>query len=273
MVLFTDLDGTLLDDVHYSFEPALPALRALRERSIPLVICSGKTRLEIEYYRKKLHNRDPFISENGGGIHLPAKLFPIESIPTELQPRRCGEYWTVALGAAYGDLRRALCMLREGGFPVTGFGDMTEEEVASLTGLSIAEARMARARKFDEPFLFGGPPREVGRLEEAIAALGFQVTRGKFFHILGESNKGRAVSIVSRLYRASRGDLVTVAIGDAPNDIPMLEAVDMPVIVERPGGGHDPRIRLPNLARAPGVGPVGWNRAVLDLGMRVQPNG
>ncbi len=44
----TDLDGTLLDRETYDFAPARPALDALRERGVPLVLVSSKTRAEME---------------------------------------------------------------------------------------------------------------------------------------------------------------------------------------------------------------------------------
>jgi len=47
MVVFTDLDGTLLRHEDYSWLPAGPALAELRRRRIPLVIASSKTRAEI----------------------------------------------------------------------------------------------------------------------------------------------------------------------------------------------------------------------------------
>ncbi|RLG21689.1 hypothetical protein DRN72_03465 [Methanosarcinales archaeon] len=41
-VVFTDLDGTLLDS-EYSFEEALDTLRWLEDNHIPVVFCSSKT--------------------------------------------------------------------------------------------------------------------------------------------------------------------------------------------------------------------------------------
>jgi len=58
-VFFTDLDGTLLDFHTYSFNPALPALEHLKAHEVPLIICSSKTRAEIEFYRNKLDNNHP----------------------------------------------------------------------------------------------------------------------------------------------------------------------------------------------------------------------
>jgi len=68
IIVFTDLDGTLLHPRTYSFEAAMPALKLIKEKDIPLILCSSKTRAEIEVYRKKLDNQHPFVSENGGGI-------------------------------------------------------------------------------------------------------------------------------------------------------------------------------------------------------------
>lgn len=45
----------------------------------------------------------------------------------------------------------------------------------------------------------------------------------------------------------------------------MLAAVDVPIPVRRPDGTFAKGIRLPRLRRADGIGPKGWNRAVLAL--------
>lgn len=71
IIIFTDLDGTLLDRQTYSWDAARPALGLIKERSIPLALCSSKTRAEIEVIRKELDNPDPFICENGGGNLYP----------------------------------------------------------------------------------------------------------------------------------------------------------------------------------------------------------
>ena len=265
-VFFTDLDGTLLDARTYSFEAALPALDILRARRVPLVICSSKTRAEIEHYRRRLGNPDPFISENGGAIFIPGGYF---SEGTELsvtgEEDETGAHKVIRLGARYQDLRRVVVELREDGFDVRGFGDMAPEEIAAATGLPKSEAVMAGMREFDEPFVFrdGGKDRE--KLAAAVKARGFNITEGQFFHILGASDKGRAVSILIDMYRKEYGEIVTVALGDSPNDLPMLRCVDRPVIVEKDGGGYHPRFSAEDFERAEGTGPEGWNRAVMKL--------
>ena len=264
-IVFTDLDGTLLDAKTYSFEPALPAIKLLKEKEIPLIICSSKTRKEIEYYRRKLDNHDPFISENGGGIFIPKGYFQFPIQSSQFSVIDEDNYHVIRLGASYLELRRALLKLRAEGYNVKGFGDMTVEEVIKFTNLSIEEAEMAKERDFDEPFIFSGNEEELQRLFKSIKAMGFNYTQGRFFHILGNSDKGKAVSILIELYQRRFEEVITVAIGDSLNDIPMLERADYPVLVKKSDGTYEKLISINGLIRVDGTGSEGWNRAIFYL--------
>jgi len=258
-VLFTDLDGTLLDARTYSFDKAMPALDAVRERRIPLIFVSSKTRAEIEVYRKRLDNGHPFISENGGGIYLPAGYFPFHVS----DDRRDG-YEIISLGSPYGEIRKRFAQMRERlGIAVRGFGDMSAEEVAALTGLTIEDARLAKQRDYEEPFVFPDKPED--RFLREIEGEKLRWTQGRFFHLMGDHHKGRAVNIVRRLYERRDGPVMTVGIGDSLNDLPFLLAVDRPVLVKKESGRHDGRINIPDLVRTDGIGPAGWNEAVMRL--------
>ncbi len=264
-VIFTDLDGTLLDHETYSFEQALPALELIRELDMPLVVCSSKTRKEIEWYRKKLGNSHPFVSENGGGIFVPDGYFATLERFERIAETAGDGHVMIRLGAPYRELRRAVGELGKEGFAIKGFGDMTTEEVSAITGLIGEQAAMARERDFDEPFLFSGDENSTGLLHEAIRRKGLSFTQGKFFHILGNSDKGKAVGILTELYRRKFGEITTIALGDSLNDLPMLERVDHPFLVKKPDGRHDPRIDIPRLLKAEGIGPAGWNLAITGL--------
>jgi mannosyl-3-phosphoglycerate phosphatase len=272
VIIFTDLDGTLLDYATYSFNDALPALTLIKERSIPLVICSSKTATEIEYHRKNLENHHPFVSENGGGIFVPKGYFGFRVKDLDLCKQDASirldsndTYEIVRLGARYDDLRRVLNVLRQNGFLVRGFGDMSDGEISMLTGLPIEEAMLAKQREFDEPFVVDGDQDQIGLVKEVIEGLGFHYVEGRIGHIIGASDKGKAVSLLISLYETILGSVATIGIGDAPNDIPMLQGVDHPVVVQQPDGSYHGNIRLEGLILADGKGPVGWNRAIMDL--------
>jgi len=261
-IVFTDLDGTLLDSKTYSFEEALPALALLKEKNIPLILCSSKTRAEVEHWRTLLENEDPFICENGGGVFIPKGYFAFDSgYPAE----DAGDYILLRLGASYGHLRKVFKELVNEGFPVKGFGDMNAEEISGLTGLSLEESVMAKEREFDEPFIFAGSEEEKAKLFGAIKKRGLNYTQGRFFHLIGESDKGRAAAILIGLYKKASGEITTVALGDGVNDIPMLSLADHPVLVADRSGKYDERIKVASLILAPGPGPAGWRMAIMEL--------
>jgi predicted mannosyl-3-phosphoglycerate phosphatase (HAD superfamily) len=91
------------------------------------------------------------------------------------------------------------------------------------------------------------------------------VTGGRFHHLVGSSDKGKAVQTLTELYRRDRGPVRTVGLGDSPNDEPMLRAVDVPVLIRRPDGRICDGLDLPGLVISPYSGPEGWREAVLGL--------
>jgi mannosyl-3-phosphoglycerate phosphatase len=259
-VIFTDLDETLLERYTYSFEKAEPALSIIRRLDIPLVICSSKTRAEIEVYRKMLGiQRHPFISENGGGIFIPKGYFRDIS---GYSPAEDNGYEVITLGTSYHRLRDVVQELRAEGFGIRGFGDMSQEEISSLTGLNPEEAAMAKERHFDEAFVFNG---DAVALRREAKAFGLNITEGRLFHITGANDKGKAVDILKELYLAECPDSVFIALGDSPTDASMLKRADYPVLVQKDDGSFDPRVNTPGIIRAEGIGPKGWNAAVLKI--------
>ena len=258
-VIFTDLDGTLLHPKTYSFREAGPALALIREQNIPLVLCSSKTRAELEVYRERLHNSDPFIVENGGAIFVPTGYFTFLTAKTLREG-----YLVSAFGKPYQDIRREFVRLRESlHVPVRGFGDMTTDEIAALTGLAPEEAALAREREFGEPFIFEHGVDE--RFLKAAEQRGLSWTQGRLYHLMGDQDKGRAVRQLKQWYENERGTLITIGLGDGLNDLPFLKEMDHPVLVQKEDGSYDPRVDIPGLIKAHGIGPAGWNRAVLEL--------
>lgn len=269
LIIFTDLDGSLLDGTTYSYEAATPALTALSEQGIPLVLVSGKTRAEIEPIRQRLDNRDPFIVENGGAVFVPHGLFgfPLERIRTK------SPYEVIELGLPYHMLREELKQIEHAvETPLQGFGDLSVDAIMEETGLPRADAILAKQREYDEPFLLQGPQALVEEVCRQIITRGLRWTKGgRLFHLMGENDKGAAASILLRYYHRQQRmtgpaeRIETVGIGDSINDASLLAMVDYPILVQKPDGSYDPDIQLSGMIRAPGIGPVGWNEAVLEL--------
>ncbi len=258
-IIFTDLDGTLLDRETYAFEPAQPALRVIREEDIPLILSSSKTRAEIEFYRRKLENSHPFISENGGAVFVPKDYFSFR-FPYD---RETDWFFVLELGTFYPRIIEVLERIKkETGILIKGFSDLSEKEISSICRLDSKEAELAKKREYDEPFIIEGSEKEVGLVKEKIKEKGLNyVWGGRFHHILGKNDKGKAIEILKELYEDQFFSIFTIGIGDSLNDLPMLRAVDHPI----------PQ-KIKNLAIMDGTGPHVWNKAILQVvnNMKIQ---
>ncbi|MFE3839444.1 HAD-IIB family hydrolase [Pseudogemmobacter sonorensis] len=248
LLVLTDLDGTLLDHGSYDFSPALPMLRRLSACGVAVVPATSKTAAEIGPLRESLGiARWPAIVENG------AALFEAEAAPQDTAPRDA---------APYARLRAALAGLAA---PFRGFGDMEPAEIAALTGLSLAEAGRARIRAHSEPGLWTGAPGALPAFLEALAARGIAARQGGRFLTLsfGGTKADRIAELVAR-YRPG----ATVALGDAPNDIEMLEACDHAIILRNDHGpGIAPLRAEPSdrIYRTRQQGPKGWAEGMSRL--------
>jgi len=268
-IIFTDLDGSLLDHGDYSCEAAKQSLARIKRSAIPLIIATSKTRREVEPLRRDLGLTDPFIVENGGGIFFPRgyRNMAVEGGESE------GDYTIVRLGVSYPIVRGFLERMK-GRFAVRGFGDLTNSEIAELTGLSPEQAGLAKTRDFTEPFL---PEREedIASLSELAAGEGIRITRGgRFFHLHGVlQDKGEAVRIAGDIVRKIYGgNATTIGLGDSENDLPMLMQVDIPVVIPHPERGYL-NVALPGLIRAKEPGSRGWNEAVERLLNQLEAKG
>ncbi len=262
-VVFTDLDGTLLDLHTYDPGPAREAVARLLEHGIPIVFCSSKTRAEQLAYRRQLGIRDPFIVENGAAIFLPRRYF---TIPYKARPAAHG-LEVIVLGRSATEIRRALRTIRkETGLSFRGYHEMTVEEVARLTGLPPEAARWAMTREYSETIVVDFDPTDWQRFNAALATHSLVCfAGGRFYTVVGlGTDKGRAVRKLAELYRQQYGAILTIGLGDSPNDVPMLRAVDRPFLVQRPDGSWE-SVNVPGLVPIPAPGPQGWQMAIEQL--------
>jgi len=225
IIIFTDIDGTLLNK-EYSFREVQPTIKKLQSVNIPIILCSSKTSSEIEYYRSKLDINEPFISENGAAIFIPRGYFHSEHNYTKQNK----DYDIVELGIPYAVIRQKLEGIQKTACTVTGFGDMTPEEVAKDNGLPLVLAKLAKQREYSEPFKVQGCKESF--FFHLIEKEGLHHCKGdRYHHLIGNHDKGKAVTVLKQIYVKEYGFLKTVGVGNGENDLPMLQSVDEPFFI------------------------------------------
>lgn len=237
----------------------------MQRRRIPLVFCTSKTRTEVKALRRQIGNSHPFVVENGGALVIPAGYFPAVAPSTA----RAKNY-TLMLGRPYGELVRELrAIARQTGVELRGFHQMTAEEVARTTGLTLKEARMAQQRETGEPFVFrDATPKRIRAFRRRARERGYSVQKGgRFWHFSGDHDKSIALSALIGFYRAAWGTPIrTIALGDSGNDLQMLQLVDRPILMPKSDGSFSKEViaQMPDIWRAKQSGSAGWAHALLQ---------
>ena len=256
LVVFTDLDGTLLDHYTYDYRPALPALEQLKALGAGVVLASSKTWAEMAPLHQALGLTDPLIAEGGAGIFVPPAHPLADQAPCE-QLEGGWRVWSV--GRKLEEFADKLEELKRR-HNARGFTDMDTAEIARITGLSMSQAERAAKRLFSEPVSVAAQ-REQAFMAEA-EAMGLSARKGgRFVLVSCGADKGRATQLLLDYYRRGHPGIVAVGLGDAPNDEPMLARVDIPVLLARADGGFAP-LNLCGLRRISPGGPQGWNKAI-----------
>lgn len=261
VLIFTDLDGTLLDHDSYSFAAALPALQRIAALEIPLIINSSKTAAEIIVIQQQLGICQPFISENGCGVYLP----PGDNRETEWQCQSFSKGRAEVL-AVLNQLRH------KHGYRFTGFADSDEQGIVALTGLDTDAARRAGTRDFSEPLKWQDSETAKTEFLEQLRTCGLNAQEGgRFLCIMGADSidKGRSMAWLVDHYRAGQhaiaaddAPITTIALGDSPNDQAMLNAADFAVII-RSARSDSMQLDGPStVIRTELAGPEGWQLAM-----------
>ena len=252
-IIYTDMDGTLLDHDTYTYEPAIEMLDYIKKQKIPLILTSSKTRHEIVSWQKKLDIYEPFISENGAAIFFPEgyRGFDLSSYPI------MEGYRVALLGKDYNFIAAYLETVRVK-YSIKGFAQMSVKEVMEETGLAGENAIIAKKRDFTEPFLLEDSSL-VPLLEKEAKLYGLKITKGgRFFHCIGAyQDKGKALEITQAIYRRNGYEAKSIALGDGKNDESMLLSSDQAVQIPN----HENKfvkMNVPNVIKAKYPGPKGW---------------
>lgn len=281
IVVFSDIDGTLIDIFTRKYGKSKELVKKLKESSIPVILCSSKTWAEQDVIRKDLGlESEPFIIENGGAVIIPYGYFSggggggggstDDDLKHHYGMRVVDGYSVIELGRSSAEIRKVLQYVRrKTGIPFKGVSDLSIEELAKIVGMTPEEAERMSKRQYGETILEIDKTEKV-KFEQALSKEGLQVIHGgRYFDVTAGNDKGKAVRILIDLYRKKLGDgTIFIGIGDSANDAPMLKLTDIAILVQKYDGSWaevDNSNNIPHVVKAKGIGPAGWENAFATI--------
>ena len=248
ILIFTDLDGTLLNRDTFKFDSIKVFLNKLKNKNIIIIPNSSKTEDEIIEFNNEANFKFPFISENGSIIHnlnflsgeLPDKI---------ILAKKVHEIQNIFDKNINQDLKSKCKFI----------SNLTTPEQIQIFGLPENKLKQVFKRTCTIPIKFEGNNKEKLRLKNILLEIGLDFKDGGRVLNLGDRiNKADAMKkIIFMLQNKFKSKPKTIAVGDNHNDLEMLKISDIPCLVKN-DKFINKDLQIKNLIISKQTAPEGW---------------
>ena len=247
VLIFTDLDGSLLHRETFKFDNIKEYLRKLISNGIFIIPNTSKTEKEILEFNYELGSSLPYISENGAAINGLDLLN--SNLPKELiLSREKDNLLNIFKNIVPINLQNKCKWLYE----------MDKKNQSLILGLKENKLKMALDRKYTIPFLFNGNKNEKNELSKILKYKGLTIQEGgRVINLCDKVSKAKAMQIFIRFFKKNNENIKTIAVGDNYNDLDMLKISDYPCLVFNDQFRLD-QIFIDNLISTNKPSPEGW---------------
>ena len=255
ILIFTDLDGTLLNRDNFKFESTKPFLKELKKKDIIIIPNSSKTEDEIIEFNNEADFKYPFVSENGSIIHN--LNFLNHEFPDKIMlARHTHEIQNIFDKNINQDLKSKCKVI----------SSLTMSEQTQIFGLPENKLKQVFKRSCTIPIIFEGNNEEKLSLKKLLLKNGLDYMEGGRVLNLGDRiNKADAMKkITQMLENKFRCKPKTIAVGDNHNDLEMLQNSDIPCLVKN-DKFLKKNLQIKNLIISKQAAPEGWVEIVLSL--------
>ena len=259
VLIFTDLDGSLLHRDTFEFGEIKDYLRQIISKGIFVIPNSSKTEKEILEFSYDLGLSLPYICENGAAIHGLDSLN--KDLPKELiLSREKEDVINIFKNIVPINLQNKCKWLSE----------MDEKSQSLIFGLQDKKLKIALDRKYTIPFIFNGTKNEKKQLSKIIKKDGLYLQEGgRVINLTDRINKAKAQRVFVRFFKKHHKNIQTVAVGDNHNDMDMLKISDIPCLVFNDKFTLD-EIPINNLITTNKPSPEGWADVIKMALVKIQ---
>ena len=252
IVIFTDLDGTILHNETFKFENIRQYIKNLLSKNISIIPNSSKTKAEILNFCHELDEELPFIVENGAAIYkmnLVNSDFPEKIILS----RDKEEILNVFLKKIPKDLISKCKFVLK----------LKKEEQLKIFGLSEKQLSYASDREFSVPLIFKGDKVEKNKLFRLAHNMGLTMQEGgRIINLSDKVSKSLAMKKVKRIFeKTEKQKLKIIGVGDNFNDLDMLKNSDIACLVFNEKFKLD-TLNINNCLVSKKSAPEGWEEVV-----------
>ena len=251
LIIFTDLDGSLLHRDNFKFDKIKGYVKNLIDNGIVIIPNTSKTENEIEEFIKELGSELPFISENGSSIHglnLINANFPNKIILS----RDKQELYEIFNSKIPKELKNKCKFI----------SDMNTSQQSNILGLQDNYLKNALDRKYTIPFLFEGNKIEKNKLLKILRSSSLNMQDGGRVLNLGDNtDKVKSMNQVLKIYKKVENKIKVIGVGDNFNDLDMLRNCDIPCLVFNDQFNRD-QINIDNLIVSNKPSPEGWSDVI-----------
>ena len=247
IVIFTDLDGSLLHRDTFEFDSIKDYIKSLINKGVIIIPNSSKTEKQIEKFNEELGINLPYISENGSSIHGLNLITP--NFPDKIILSREKE----DLFKIFENKVRE--KLKEKCFHIS---KMSKKEQENILGQKDVKLKDALNRKYTLPFLFKGNKNEKNKLLKLLNSNSLTLQEGgRVLNLCDNINKVKSMNRVIKILKKTEDKIKTIAVGDNYNDLDMLKSCDIPCLVFNDQFKLD-QINIANLVFSNQPSPEGW---------------
>ena len=248
IIIFTDLDGSLLDKNTFEFDEIEDYFRELISLGIKIIPNSSKTEAELSDFNNRYNLNLSFIAENGSSIHglnLMHKNLPEKIILS----RSADEIYNVYNQKITPELKAKITFILR----------LKLKERKEIFGLPLDKMRLAVKRDHSIPIQFNGTEIEKNEFIKIMNDSGLTIqTGGRIMNICDNVNKSKAMSKTMELINKEiDNEIITIGVGDNQNDIDMLKHSDYPCLVKN-NSFDSSLLNIDNLIKSTELSPRGW---------------
>ena len=252
IIIFTDLDGTLLDRDTFKFDKIIGYLKDLILKDIYIIPNSSKTRQEVEFFNKELDENLSYVVENGAAIYnlnLINSSFP-EKISLSRETSEILKIFEKKVSIKF----RSKCKFID---------KLSIDKQLKIFGLSKQKIRFALNREYTIPLLFDGSKNEKTSLFKSVSDAGLSLQEGgRVINLCDKVSKAQAMKKVIKIFKKiSKEELITIGVGDNFNDLEMLKNSDIPCLVFNDKFTME-KININNCLVSNKPAPEGWEEVV-----------